>query len=240
MKHQLVLFLSFFCISLHGVSQIVHDTIQRQNDASVVVDDKYREDQFYVSVTYNLLANKPSGVKQQGFSNGIHMGFIRDFPFNARRNWAIGVGLGLSSNSYNQNMLIEGSDEGFSYAVINKDSISFAKNKFTTYLVELPLELRWRTSTATEYRFWRIYTGVKFGYVIYSSSKFDGSIGKLKTANIEEINRLQYGLTLGVGYTTWNAHIYYGLNPIFDNNATINGRNIDMSSVKIGLVFYIL
>lgn len=46
------------------------------------VDQKYREDQFYISLTYNLLSNKPNKVTQSGFSSGIHFGFIRDIPIN--------------------------------------------------------------------------------------------------------------------------------------------------------------
>ena len=211
-----------------------------QNDSIRVIDEKYREDQFYLSITYNLLGQKPTDLSQRGFSSGFHFGFIRDFPINERRNVAIGVGLGLSSNSYNQNMLIARQPSGeFNYSIIN-DSISFSKNKFTTYLVEMPLEFRWRTSTAKDYKFWRIYTGFKIGYVFYNSSKFNGSLGKFKNSNISDINNLQYGLTLSAGYSTWNAHIYYGLNSIFDKNAKIDEQIIGMSSVKIGLMFYIL
>lgn len=237
------MFFLWVCISgaLQVHSQVLRDIVPKSIDSVMVVDDRYREDQFYVSLTYNLLGNKPDRVSQQGFSSGIHLGFIRDFPINERRNWAIGAGLGLSSNSHNQNILIDKlSNEEFSYWVIDKDSVSFSKNKFTTYLIEVPLELRWRTSTATEYKFWRIYTGVKFGYVFYSSSKFDGSPGKIRTSNIADLNKLQYGLTLSVGYSTWNAHIYYGLNPLFDKNANVNGQEMDLSSIKIGLMFYIL
>ena len=64
---------------------------------STKIDTRYREDQFYVSVTYNLLNNKPSGMSQSGFSSGFHLGFIRDMPINDKRNLAIGIGLGLSS-----------------------------------------------------------------------------------------------------------------------------------------------
>ena len=231
----------FFCAFVHGFSQVAIDTIVSPNDSLTVIDNKYREDQFYFSVTYNLLAKTPENLSQQGFSSGFHLGFIRDFPFNERRNWAIGVGLGVSSNSYNQNMLIAELPSGnYEYSIIDEDSISFRKNKFSTYLVEMPFELRWRTSTATEYQFWRIYTGFKVSYVFYNTSKFDGSIGKIKNANIGDITSLRYGLTLSVGYSTWNAHLYYGLNSIFDKNATINGEEVDMRSIKIGLMFYIL
>jgi hypothetical protein len=241
MKQVYLVYLLLLFGTVNCISQVDRDSITIQNDSITLVDDKYREDQFYFSLTYNLFANTPSGLSQQGFSAGFHLGFIRDMPINERRNWAVGVGLGLSSNSYNQNMLIAEQPNGeFNYSIINEDSISFNKNKFTTYLVEVPLELRWRTSTAKEYKFWRIYSGVKFGYVFYSSSKFEGSIGKLNNSNIADINRLRYGLTLSVGYSTWNAHIYYGLNTLFDKSAKIEGQAIDLTSVKIGLMFYIL
>ncbi len=238
---QVFVFLVFFFAAAHCIGQIERDTIQTQNDSITVVDDRYREDQFYFSLTYNLLTKAPSGLSQQGFSAGFHLGFIRDFPINERRNWAVGVGLGISSNSYNQNILIKETVNGeYNYSIINEDSISFNKNKFTTYLVEMPFELRWRTSTAKDYKFWRIYTGVKVGYVFYNSSKFDGSIGKIKNSNIADINGFRYGLTLSAGYSTWNAHIYYGLNSLFDKSTMIDGDSLDMTSIKIGLMFYIL
>jgi len=240
MKQAFLLFL-FICVVLDSVSQVQLDSIITQNDSIKVVDENYREDQFYFSLTYNLLGQKPMDLKQQGFSAGFHLGFIRDMPFNARRNRAMGVGLGVSSNSYNQNMLIAEQPNGdYAYSIINEDSISFSKNKFTTYLVEVPFELRWRTSTAKDYKFWRIYTGVKFGYVFYNSSKFDGSIGKLNNSNISDITSFRYGVTVSAGYSTWNAHIYYGLNSVFDKAAKIDGQAIDLTSVKIGLMFYIL
>lgn len=205
------------------------------------VDDTYREDQFYFSITYNLLQSKPDDMSQRGFSSGFHFGFIRDMPINEKRNIALGVGLGLSSNSYNQNMLISQDETNdFVYEIINEDDIRIDRNKFTTYLVELPIEFRWRTSTAKDYKFWRIYTGVKFGYVFMNSSKYKGSLGAIKNSSIDDINALQYGLTLSAGYSTWNFHLYYGLNPIFKDSATLNSESIDTSTIKIGLMFYIL
>lgn len=205
---------------------------------SIKLDTRYREDQFYASVTYNLLNNKPSGMSQSGFSSGFHLGFIRDMPINEKRNLAIGLGLGLSSNSYNQNILISKDDSNeLNYSVIEG---TFSKNKFTTYLVEAPLEFRWRTSTPSDYTFWRVYAGVKFGYVFANSSKYKGDLGTIKNAAIDDIEKLRYGLTLSAGYSTWNFHVYYGLNPIFKNSATLNGESIDTSSIKIGLMFYIL
>lgn len=200
----------------------------------------YREDQFYVSITYNLLNLKPDNVNQSGFSSGFHFGFIRDMPINARRNLSIGLGIGLSSNSYNQNIAITESNNAIAYNIIDEREINVSKNKFTTYLVEVPLEFRWRTSTASEYNFWRIYSGIKFGYLVYNTTKINSDSGNVKLSNVEDFNRLQYGITLSAGYGTWNFHVYYGLNSIFDNSARLNGESIDMASLKLGLMFYIL
>ena len=201
----------------------------------------YREDQFYTSVTYNLLNNKPKDVSQSGFSSGFHFGFIRDMPINEKRNFAIGLGVGISTNSYNQkNLLIEEVNNEVSFRIIDESDFNVSKNKFTTYLVEVPLEFRWRTSTPTDYNFWRIYTGFKVGYLLYNSTKFKSEISNENLSNINEFNKFQYGLTLSAGYGTWNFYVYYGLNSIFDNNTKLNGEAIDMKSLKMGLMFYIL
>lgn len=209
-------------------------------DSAAVVDDNYREDQFYLSVTYNLLGNKPDGVSQSGFSSGYHFGFIRDMPINKKRNVAIGVGMGFSSNSYNQTLQISERNNDFQYSVLNDNETEYSKNKFTTYLVEFPIEFRWRTSTTTEYDFWRIYAGVKFGYVLFNSSKFNSIEGDIKLSNIDDFNAFQYGLTFSAGYSNISFHLYYGLNDIFNDATLVDGESIDMNSVRIGLMFYVL
>ncbi len=203
----------------------------------------YREDQFYASVTYNLLNEKPRKVSQSGFSSGFHFGFIRDMPINQKRNFAIGLGLGISTNSYNiKNLLIEEVNNEVVFSIIDESEFSVSKNKFTTYLVEVPLEIRWRTSTPADYNFWRIYTGFKVGYLLYNSTKFKSNAGNQNLSNINNFNKFQYGLTLSAGYGTWNFHMYYGLNSIFDDNTMLSetGEAINMKSIKIGLMFYIL
>lgn len=232
--------ITFFIIVFFGFSSVLLAQDPKAKD-SVFVDNNYREDQFYLSVTYNFLENRPKEMKQSGFSSGIHFGVIRDFPFNERRNKAFGIGLGLSVNSYNQNMLISKDATGnFDYQIIDESQITVKRNKFTTYLIEAPLQYRWRTSTATDYKFWRIYTGVKLGYLLYNSSKFVGSIDDVKLNGIDGFNKFQYGLTLSAGYSTWNFSVYYGLNPIFNKDAQLDGKSIDMNNIKVGLIFYIL
>ena len=229
MKKALFILLTLVSLqSIIGQAEIIKET-----------DTFYREDQFYFGVTYNLLGNMPQAMSQNGFSSGFHLGFIRDMPINKSRTLAFGLGLGYSANSYNQNLLISKDQSGeFNYSFL--ESASFSKNKFSTHLIEIPFEFRWRASTETSHKFWRVYSGFKLGYLLASTSKFKGSGQSIKQKNISQLEKLQYGLTISIGYNTWNAYLYYALNPIFKNEAYLDGEPLDIIAIKIGLIFYIL
>ena len=66
------------------------------------LDALYREDQFYFGFTYNTLTNTPEDFSQTGFSPGFKVGFIRDFPINTKRTFALGLGLGYAFNTYSR------------------------------------------------------------------------------------------------------------------------------------------
>lgn len=210
------------------------------NITVTVIDSLYREDQFYIGLTYNLLQNNPDGVSQNSFSTGLHLGFLRDMPLNKRRNVAIAVGLGYSMNDFRQNMKITEVDGNPNYEVIDESEVNFDKNKFALHYVDLPIEFRWRTSTMQTHRFWRIYTGFKFSYLFLNKSKYVDGNETIRIFNNKDFNKFQYGAYVAFGYNTWNFHAYYGLNPLFKSNAKIDGKTIDMNTINIGLMFYIL
>ena len=226
---RLFLLLMLFLNCLYTVKAQVNQTIEQ--------DSLYREDQFYVSVTYNALIDLPNNVSQNSFSTGVHLGAIRDFPLNKRRNIALALGLGYSFNSFNQNIRISGYNP-YNYTIL--ESYNYSKNNFTQHFIEVPFEFRWRTSNAKSYKFWRVYTGLKLGYLIASESVFNDRSGSDTQKNLTDLNKLQYGLTMSIGYNTWSGYIYYGLNPVFNDVSTIDLQSIDMSALKIGLIFYLL
>lgn len=211
-----------------------------QDVRNKVVDSLYKEDQFYIGVTYNLFGNRPVDLSQNGFSNGIHFGFIKDMPLNKQRNVALGVGLGYSANSFYHNLHISFDDNQVTTYNVILESGSYTKNKFSNHLIELPIEFRWRTSTPEEYKFWRIYPGFKLGYIFRNRVKYRGDLGDVHYTNVKGFEKLQYGFTLTFGYNTWNAYLYYALSPIFAKESQINGQSIDMNNIKIGLMFYVL
>ncbi len=209
-----------------------------ENAPKVKIDSLYREDQFYFGFTLNTLQNKPAGLTQDKFSAGFSTGFLRDFPVNKRRTFAIAPGIGFTLNNYNQNLAITKSNNSPVYTIIDSGS-GFRKNRFSQFLVDVPLELRWRTSTYESHKFWRIYGGLKLSYLVYDKSVYEDAQGKIVVKNNKGFDDFQYGTYISAGYNTINVYAYYGLNALFQSAKT-STEVVDMNSINIGIIFYIL
>jgi hypothetical protein len=224
-----------FLLVLPAFSQ---ENANKENVPKVKVDSLYREDQFYFSFTLNTLQNKPIGLTQDNFSSGFTAGFLRDMPINKKRTFAIAPGLGLTFNNFNQNLAITKPNQTPVYTIIDPNT-SFNKNRFTQFLVDVPIEFRWRTSTFESHKFWRIYAGLKFSYLIYDKSVYEDAQGKIVVTNNEDFDKFQYGTYITAGYNTINVYAYYGLNPLF-KSAKTSTESVDMNSLNLGIIFYIL
>lgn len=226
----------FLFLSVFNVFSQENTTIE--DTTSVKVDSLYREDQFYFAITYNTLVDKPTGLSQNKFSSGFSAGFLRDMPINKNRTIAIASGIGFTYNNYNQNLAISPSATGPVYTIIDA-STEYNKNKFSLLSVDVPVEFRWRTSTYESHKFWRIYTGIKFSYLLYDKSVFDDAQGKVQVTGNKDFNKFQYGAYISSGYNTINLYAYYGLNSLF-KSAKVNDESINMKSLNFGIIFYIL
>ena len=159
------------------------------------------------------------------------MGFIKDLPINKRRNLGFGIGLAYGYNTYYFSL----NDSENLPPDINEQLKS---NKITAHNVEVPIEFRIRTSTREKFKFWRVYTGLKFSYIFSSKSNLDG-FSYNNGNKILELNQFQYGATLSAGYNKWNLFLYYGLEDLFKGTVN-NSSNIDIRDFRIGLIFYML
>ncbi|MBQ4913955.1 PorT family protein [Maribacter sp. MMG018] len=211
---------------------------QLETSADSLANDKYFEDQFYIGVSYNFVRHKPDDFKQRNLSYGLQAGLIKDIPLNKNSTRAIGIGMGLALNTYYSNLKVVEASDGFSYS-IDSGSSDFKRSKLETHLVEFPLEFRWRNSTRQDYKFWRVYAGVKAAYVIGARSKLVTTEYRDGFFNTD-VAKFQYGLTLNFGYNTFNVHAYYALSDLFDNAAQIDGNPIGFRPLRIGIIFYIL
>ncbi|MEO9892005.1 porin family protein [Aurantibacter sp.] len=224
------LFVFFAFVFYLGNAQIEQD--------SLPPDSRYLEDQFYLGFTYNFLLDKPAEVSQRNLSYGFQSGFIKDMPLNSDRTVALGLGLGYGVYSYYTNLQALEVGSNISYS-IPSDVDNLKRNKIETHMVELPLEFRWRTSTATSYKFYRIYAGAKLGYVLGARSKAVFEDYKDSFTN-KDVNNFQYGLTFNFGYNTFNLQVYYALNGIFNDVQTDTGEDINFKPLRVGFIFYIL
>lgn len=226
------LFLSFF----KGFSQGNEFSIDTLH---IKIDSLYREDQFYAGINYNSLLNKPVGLSQDKISFGFSAGFLRDMPVNKSRTVAIASGAGFSFNNYIQNMAITGSSSNPIYGII-PSNVNYNKNRIEQLRVEVPIEFRWRTSTPETYKFWRIYGGLKLSYLLLDKSVYINDQTKVIISNNKDFNDLLYGAYISAGYNTINLYAYYGLNSLFKSSAKINNETIQMNTLSIGVMFYIL
>ncbi len=225
--------ITLFCL-FSGVAGIAQDSIPRP------IDQSYREDQLYIGVTYNVVTDVPGSVATRGLSGGLHFGFLRDIPLNERRNVAVAIGAGLSIDRFGQTLFIgEDTNENTIFRVLD-EGVEYINNRFSTATVEAPIEFRWRTSSASSYKFWRVYAGFRVGYVYWYKSTFKQTNNNVNQTNIPEFERVRMGASLSFGYNTFNFYAYYSINPFFKNAVTTDNQTVDFRTIKVGLIFYIL
>ena len=195
-------------------------------------DSLYREDQIYASMGYPLLIDTPEGLTQNKLSHTFSLGFIRDMPINSARNFAFGLGLGLNYNVVYTNLQF--TDDMKSTTFVSSD----VTNQWNSVDVEIPLEFRWRNSTAMNYQFWRIYGGV-VGYYSLSAKQ------RTTTALTESITSLsvqnfRLALRLNVGNNTWNLTYTHPIDSFFDFDKSAHNKSLSqLKTAKLGLIFYI-
>ena len=202
---------------------------------SGISNDFYREDQFYFGSSYFIQTEPIENFKQNGFSGNFQFGFIRDFPLNNNSTKAIGIGLGYERNFFTSNIQPIKTNGNIDYRIVISRFLE-SKNKISFSSFVLPIEYRWRSSSINQYKFWRIYSGLKIkkNFPLYSNPSYGSEI------TIDEIEDWTTSIYLNTGYNTWNISLEYDLNPILKNKKTSNGENLNISFFRLGLVFYIL
>ena len=203
---------------------------------SLELGEKYLEDQLYFSVVYNQLYNQPNIVIGSGFSYGLHTGYIKDISLVKSGRLALGIGIGYGFDSFHHGYKITKQNNT---VIIDVDPAINVVSTFKLQSLKFPIEIRWRTSNANKYKFWRIYTGFKISYNLKNSFEYITNNVLNTYNNIERFNKIHYGLTLAAGYSTFNFSLYYGLTPLF-KTATSGTNPINTKVLKLGLIFYIL
>ena len=202
---------------------------------SLELGDYYAEDQLYLSISYSQFMEQPASIENDNFSYSLSGGFIKDFILNESGSISIAGGVGIAADFFNHNLKIE---EVNNETIFNNGT-STPDNKINIVSLELPLQIRWRTSTANKYKFWRIYGGITFLYNLNNTVSFTESDTTIKYSNISSFRKWQYGATLVAGFGKFNLSAFYGLTPLYEN-AFLEGENINTKTLRLGLLFYFL
>lgn len=228
-----ILFIAFLMVSFNFYGQAT-DTLPEVKRTIKVTDPFYREDQFYIGITHSILNKKPEGFGQRSISAGTSFGFLRDIPINKQRTVAIAPGFGFAFYNLRHNMgLINPEINDF----VIESGLTRNVQKLTYF--EIPLEIRWRNSKMHSHKFWRVYTGIKYSYLLHSSTKYEGYYGKLNFKNNDLVSNSNIGVYVSAGFNTWNFYAYYGFKPLYKKDIVTPDESY-LNMINVGLMFYIL
>ncbi len=210
------------------------------NDSLYKPDNYYLEDQLYFGVSYIILRDLPTNVSQNGFSNQIKFGFIRDIPINEQRNFGFGLGLGYSTDTYYHNMRVSVDEQSGQMIYHLLEGEDYRTNSFTIRKIDIPFEIRLRGSSPKKFKFWRVYAGIITSYTLNAESEFTSSTIDIVYKKLNIVNKWNYGLSLSVGYGIWNFNLYYGLSDIIKENVKIDNQSVHLKTIHVGVIYYFL
>ena len=220
-----------------GILTVVTVSAQTSMTNSTDIDSLYLEDQFYLVTQIGVISSQTEPVINQNLSYGFRAGFIKDIPLNSSRTFGIGWGVGFFTNALYTNLVATKNTD--SVIVYSTEDLDFKRSKIGSFGLEMPIELRFRNSTPSSYRFWRFYPGILLRFSPYSFSKVVRNSNDLRFLN-NDLRSFMVSGGISLGFNTFNLSLYYDLNDIFKEGKVLNSEPLIGRRLEIGLVFYIL
>lgn len=191
-------------------------------------------DRLIFEVNYTNWMGAPKGIKSDWKSVGFNFATMFDKPFS-NSNFSFGFGLGIYIHNYSSNAdFIYKLDSTNQNVIthIEPKTIPYIANKYNERSFEIPLELRFRTKTATMFK---MMVGGKIGYVISDFRKTDDADGRIRRYNLKNINRLRYGINFRIGIEQFCLTASYYLSEVFTENGP---KGVHPFSIGIAIIPY--
>jgi hypothetical protein len=190
-------------------------------------------DRLILETNYTNWTNVPKGIKTDwkclGFASTMF-----DKPFGAS-NFSLGFGLGLYVHNFSSNadfVYKLDSTNSKVTTLLEPKTIPYIANRYNERSFEIPVELRFRTKTATMFK---IMLGGKIGYVISDFRKSDDADGRIRHYNNRNINRLRYGIVFRIGVEQVCLTASYYLSEVFTKEGP---KGISPYSIGIAIIPY--
>lgn len=188
-----------------------------------------------VSYSYLSLLNAPSELKTNWKSNAWAIQLMGQEDLGKKSHFSFGYGVGFSNFNYHNNLRITTTpSSGAQYYWLPADS-NYTKNTFSTSFIDVPLELRYRSSATKNGRYFRLYFGALAGIRVNSKSHFVVGDYSVKHHNLSDLPRWHYGLYARTGFWVFNLYVCYNLNPTFAKTPASFTDLSGMHSLQVGL-----
>ncbi len=210
------------------------------------------KDRFMLTLFTDIWQDIPDGMDLKAIQRGINVEALQDMPLG-RSNFSVAAGLGFAShNLYSDNLyLYDPTEDRHDFYPIHLD---YDKNKISLNYIDVPVQFRFRTRDLE--RTFRLYAGIRAGYLVNAHTKYEGKAyfsgpgiiqlnpeaplemdaekrtTKFKEHKLKNINDFRIGLTAMIGYSRVNVHFSYQLTDIFEDNSAA-----DMQPISLGLTF---
>ncbi len=183
-------------------------------------------DRFMVTLFTDVWQDTPDGMDLKTIQRGVSIEAMQDMPLG-RSNFSVAAGLGFTShNLYSDHRYLYNLQEDIHdfYPI----QLDYDKNKISLNYIDVPVQFRFRSRDLE--RTFRLYAGVRAGYLVNAHTKYEGKAyfaepggiqfspeaphdmyavprtTKIKEHKLENINDFRIGLTAMVGYGRINVH----------------------------------
>jgi len=238
MKRIAFVFVMFLMLASTGFSQLFFSA---------------HRDRIIMDFNADIWSNPPDGLEMKSLSRTFNITMFRDIRLS--RNFAIGIGLGISGNNLYTNQIFEDSKNASPWSLPSESSgynfkevtngYDLKQSKLFFGYFNLPVEIRYR-NLRTPHLF-RISVGAKAGLLSTASTKVslenqNGIFGtgsqteyKYKEFDVKNINKFQFGLTARVGYGRFGINAFLPLTAVFKDN-----YSTEMNFFSIGISMFML
>lgn len=172
------------------------------------------QDRFILDFNNDMWLEYPDSIDPRAYSLGIGSYIMYDYLIG-KSPFSFAWGYGFSSHNVHSNGelridTLEG--KKFARLVPFPENSDYRKNKISATFIEIPIELRFRTSGSSPFK---LYAGGRIGYLVNFHTKTSDDSGKRKFYHKDIANKLRYGLTARIGIGQINVHCFYGLSTLF-------------------------
>lgn len=191
-------------------------------------------DRLIFEVNYTNWLGAPKGIKPDWKCIGFGFYTMFDKPFK-NSNFSFGYGLGFYSHNFSSNANIVYQLDSMNQnprTVLLPKTNPYIANRYNERSFEVPLELRFRTKTATMFK---MMIGAKIGYVISNFKKTDDADGRVRLYNIKNVNPWRYGVVFRIGVEQICLTASYYFSEVFTDKGP---KGINPFSIGIAIIPY--